>query len=153
MPVQQNDLLEAVVGERLRDVEDMVDEVLKVVVDRAGKIHDVTGVAITDGGQHEQLVGHQPPGAVRDPGRADNIDIEREMRAVLFDRAARHDADLAQFDGVVDLRPGEFFVAEFSGGAAHVFSNGLTVRVNIENGVQEKRKVTRAFLGAAILAR
>jgi hypothetical protein len=95
----------------------------------------VTGVAVTDGGQHEQFVGYQPSGAVSDPGWADNIDIKRKMRAVLFHGAARHDADFAELDGVIDFRPGEFFVAEFSGGAAHGFNNGLTGRVNIENGL------------------
>ena len=35
------------------------------------------------------------------------------MRAMLLDRAARQDADLAQLDRVVDLGPGEFLVAIF----------------------------------------
>ena len=125
VPVQQHDLLEAVVGERFRDVEHVIDEMLEVIIDRAGKIHDVPGVAVADRGQHQQFVRDQASGAVSDPGRADDIDIERQMRAVLFHRAARHDADLAHLDGVIDLRPGQLFVAKFSGGAAHGFSVGF----------------------------
>ena len=45
--------------------------------------------------------------------RADQIDVERQVRPVLLDGSARHDANLAQLDGVVDLRPGQFFVAIF----------------------------------------
>ena len=52
------------------------------------------------------------------PRRADQIDVERQMRAVLLDGAAGHDADLAQLDGVVDLGPGQFFVAVLGRGAA-----------------------------------
>ena len=88
-----------------------------VVVDGAGKIHHVARVPVTNRGQHENLVGYLPAGAARNLGRADDIHIERQMWAMLFDRTTRHDADFAQIDGVVDLRPGEFFVTELGGGA------------------------------------
>ena len=85
----------------------------KCVVDRAGKIHDVPGVAVGESGQHEHLVGDILAGTARDAARADEIDVERQMRPVLLDGAAGQDADLAQIDGVVDLGPGQFFVAVF----------------------------------------
>ena len=53
------------------------------------------------------------PGPLGDAAGTDQIDIQRQMRPMLLDRAARHDADLAQIDGVVDLGPGQFFVAIF----------------------------------------
>src|SRR5690349_20803741 len=102
----------------------MVDEVLEMIVDRAGKIHHVTRVTVANGGQHKQLVWHQPSGAVGDSRWANNIDVEWQMMPVLFDRATRHETHLAHVDRVIDLRPGEFFVAKFSGGAAHGFSEG-----------------------------
>ena len=45
------------------------------------------------------------------PRGADQIDVQRQVRAVLLDGPAGHDADFAQLDGVVDFRPGQFFVA------------------------------------------
>ena len=116
--VEQDDLLEAVVGQRFRDVEHVVHEMLEVVVDGAGEVHDVPGVAVGHDRQHEHLVGDFAAGAVGDPGRADEVHVERQVRPVLLDGAARHDADLAQLDGVVDLGPGQFLVAVFGRGAA-----------------------------------
>ena len=49
--------------------------------------------------------------------RADEIDVERQVVPVLLDRPARDDADLAEVDGIVDLRPRELFVAILGGGA------------------------------------
>jgi hypothetical protein len=109
--VEEDDLLEAVVGQRFGDVEHVMHEVLEVVVDRARKIHDVARVAVGDDRQHEQLVRDQLAGAGRDAARADEIDVQGQMRAVLLDGAARQQADLAHFDRVVDLGPGQFFVA------------------------------------------
>ena len=51
------------------------------------------------------------------PHGADEVDVERQVRPVLLDRAAGDDADLAQLDGVVDLGPGQFLVAVFSRGS------------------------------------
>ena len=103
-------------------------EVLEVVVDRAGEVHHVAGVAVGDDRQHEHLVGDLPAGPVGDAARADEIDVERQVRPVLLDGAAGHDADLAQLDGVVDLGPGQFLVAVLGGGAAHVFGSNRFVR-------------------------
>ena len=65
--VEQDDLLEPVVGERLRDVEHLVDEVLEMGVDRAREVHHVARVAIGDGRQDEQLVGRRAAGAEARP--------------------------------------------------------------------------------------
>jgi len=84
--VEQHDLLEAVVGQRLRDVEHMMHEVLEIVVDGAGEIHDVAGVAVGHDRQHQKLVGI----ASRRRGRCrpdDEVDVERQVRAVPARRA------------------------------------------------------------------
>src|SRR5438093_2737118 len=117
MSVEQQDFLEAVVSQRFRDVEDMVDEVIIVIVYGAGKIHHVARVAVANGGKHQHLVRNQSAGATRNLGRADDIDIERQMGTMLFDRATRQDADFAQIHGVIDLRPGKLFVTIFGSGA------------------------------------
>src|SRR5262245_48509123 len=118
MAIEEDDFFEAVIRERLGDVEHVMLEVREVVVDGAGKIHDVPGVAIRDDRQHEQLVDHRYAGPLRDAAGADEIDVERQMRPMLLDGAARDDADFAHVDGVIDFGPGEFFVAVFSRGAA-----------------------------------
>jgi hypothetical protein len=53
---------------------------------------------------------------------------------VLFDGAAGDDADLAQFDGIVDLRPRQFFVAVFGSGTS---SHGM-ILVAKRPGCMEK---------------
>src|SRR5262249_22095556 len=120
--VEQHDLLEAVVGERLGDVEDAADEVLEVAVDGAGEVHDVAAVAVPVRWQDEHLVGGLAAGAVGDPLRADAVHVERQVRPLAPRRARRHDAYLAQLHGVVDLRPGQLLVAVlFRGAAGHGF--------------------------------
>src|SRR5207253_4169711 len=108
---------EDVVSHRFRDIEDVVDEVFVVIVYSAREIHHVASVAVANGGKHQHLVGNQSAGAERNLGWADDIDIERQMGTMLFDRATRHDADVAEIHGVIDLRPGELFVTRFGGGS------------------------------------
>jgi len=86
----------------------VVDEVFVVIVYGAGKVHHVARVAVANGGKHEHLLRNQSAGAARYLGRADDIHIERQMGAVLFDRPTRNDADFAQIDGVIDLRQVSF---------------------------------------------
>ena len=117
--VQQDDLLEPVVGERLRDVEHVMHEVLEVVVDRPGKVHHVARVAVGDRREHEHLAGDLATGAERDLGRAEDVDVERQVRPVLLDGAARDDADLPELDRVLDLRPRQLRVAILLGRAGH----------------------------------
>ena len=95
-------------------------EVLEMVVDRAREVHHVARVAVGDGGKDEQLVGDLAAGAERDLGRTEDVDVERQVRSVLLDGAARDDADLAELDRVVDLRPGQLCVAIFLCRAGHV---------------------------------
>ncbi len=83
--VQEDDLLEPVVGEALGDVEHAVDEVLEVGVDGPGEVHDVPGVAVVIGGQDQHLVGNVPARALGDLGR----DRRRPRRAAGAARAAR----------------------------------------------------------------
>src|SRR5687768_10660624 len=94
-------------------------EVLEVVIDRAGEVHHVPRVAVGHDRQHEHLVGDFLAGAASDASGADQVDIQRQVRTVLLDGPAGDDAHLAQINRIVDLRPGELFVAVFGGGARH----------------------------------
>jgi len=50
---------------------------------------------------------------------------------VLFNGPTGYDADLSYIDGIVDLRPGEFFVAIFGFSAArHVWHSGANVAIS-----------------------
>jgi hypothetical protein len=102
-----------VISQAFRDVENSIYEVLKMRIDGSREVHHMPRVTITVSGKQKHLFGYDPAGASGDLGGADHIDVEWQMRAVLLDGATRENADLAQFDGVVDLGPGEFFVAIF----------------------------------------
>ena len=111
MAVQQDDLLEAVVGEALGDVEHAVHEVLEMGVDRARKVHHVAGVAIAMGRQHQHLLGDDPARA-RGRSRSGQITSTSSGKCGPCCSTAPHgsDADFAQIDRVVDLGPGQFLV-------------------------------------------
>src|SRR5262249_55559441 len=95
----------------------------EVVVDGAGEVHHVAGVAVAHGRQDQQFIWDVPAGAAGDLGGADDVHVERQGRGGVLDRPAPGGADLAAVDGVVDVGPGEFFVAVFLGGAAgHAYS-------------------------------
>ena len=74
--VQQDDPLEPVVGQRLRDVEHLPDEGLVVRVDRARKIHDVPGISVGEHRQDEHLLRKLPSGSVRNADGTHEIDIK-----------------------------------------------------------------------------
>src|SRR5262249_45048559 len=84
-----------------------------------GEVHDVPGVAVGDDGKHEHLVRDRLAGPDRDPDWTDEVHVERQVVPVLLDRPARDDAHLALLDRVVDLGPGQFFVAILRPRACH----------------------------------
>src|SRR6185369_1942784 len=91
----------------------VMDEMFKVMIDGSGKIHHMTGITVADGREHEDFVGNLSSGAARDFGWTNDVYVQRQVRSVLFHRATRHDADFAQFDSIINLRPGQFFVTMF----------------------------------------
>src|SRR5258706_9739915 len=90
-----------------------MDEMFKVIIDSPGQVHHMTGITVADGREHEDLVRNLPSGAARDFHWADDVHVQGQVRAVVFHRATWHDADLAHFDRVINLRPGQFFVTIF----------------------------------------
>jgi hypothetical protein len=145
--IQQDDFLEPVVRERLRDVEHVVHEVLEVLVDGAGEVHDVSGVAVGHDRKHEQLIGDELAGPGGDADGADEVDVERQVVAVLLDGPTGDDANFAEVDGVVDLGPGEFFVAIFGGGAGHRISLGPKAQGRTALGFLQRAQVLRDRFG------
>ena len=115
--VEQDDFLEAVVGEGFRYVEDVMDEMFEVVVDGARKIDHVARVAEIDRGKDETVRRGPRRRSQSHLGRAQDVDVEGQVGTVLLHGAAGNDTDLAGVDGVTDLGPREFFVAVFLGGS------------------------------------
>ena len=74
----------------------------------------MSGVPVGESWQHEYLVGHRLTAASGHSTRTNQIDIQRQVVAVLFDRTARQNADLVVRDRVVDLWPGQLFVPVFT---------------------------------------
>ena len=109
--VEEYDLLEAVVGQARADVDDALDEVLPVDVGGAGEVHHVGGVAVHERMHHQHLVGNLPRGRLGDAARADHVDVQRQMGAVLLGRPDRTDHHPLLLHRVVDLRPGQLLVA------------------------------------------
>ena len=79
----------------------------------------MAGVAISDVRQNFYLVRNFPAGAVGNSSRADEIDVQRQVRTVLLNRAAGDDADLLLIDSVLNFRPGQFFLSMLLGDAVH----------------------------------
>ena len=109
--VEEHDLLEAVVGQAGADVDHALDEVLPVDVGGAGKVHHVGGVAVHERRHDQHLIGYPPRGRRGDAARADHVDVERQMRAVLLGRPDRADHHPLLLHRFIDFRPGEFLVA------------------------------------------
>ena len=111
--IEQDDFFKAVIGQRARDIEHMLHKVLKVIVDRARKVHHVAGVTVGHDRQHQYLFGCPFPCSGCDSAGTDQVDIQRQMRTVLLNGSTGQDADFTEVDGVIDLRPGEFLVSVF----------------------------------------
>ena len=74
----------------------------------------MSGVAIGDRGQDQQLVGVGLADATSDTAGTDQVDVQWQVVTVLFDRSTGNHADLVGPDRLVDLRPGQFFVSVFT---------------------------------------
>ena len=108
MPVDDDHLLEAVVGEALQNVEDVLDKVFEVNVHGPGEVHHVVDVAEADRGKHEAVFGRKTSAFGGDGVGAKMVDLEGEMMAVLLDGPGRENGDLAHFHGFVYFGPREF---------------------------------------------
>ena len=127
MAVDDDHLLEAVVSQALADVEHVLDKMLEVNVQRAGKVHDMMHIAVTDRRQHEPDLGPTARRFGRHGRRAQVVDLERQVVAVLLDRAGRQDRDLPQRDGFVHLGPGQLVEAIDLADGRH--GRGLRIRI------------------------
>ena len=115
---------EPVVGQTLADIEHVLDEVLEVNVDRAREVHHVVDVAIAHRRKNETDLRPQPRRSRRHRVGAKMIDLQRQMMAMLLDRAGRDDRDLAQLGGLVDFGPGQFVEAVFITNRRHMLNAG-----------------------------
>src|SRR5207248_704543 len=80
--VDDQDLLEAVVGDALGNVQAEGDERFRFDVDRAGKVDVVQVEPVGDGGQHEHPVGGPAADLQADRLAQEQIDVQRQVPAV-----------------------------------------------------------------------
>src|SRR4051794_9609757 len=110
VPVDREEVLEAVVGERVADLAEDLQEGRRREAHRAGKLHVVPGERHVERRRDEDaeaLVGRQVGGAHRQRAGDEAVGVEGHVRPVLLGRA---DRDQDRVDPVVepvgDLRPG-----------------------------------------------
>ena len=75
--IEQDDLFETVICEAARDIQDVIHEMLIVIVDRARKVHHVTGIAVGHDRQDEHLLGDLLSRSLGDSCGANQIDVQR----------------------------------------------------------------------------
>src|SRR5260370_14251042 len=125
MAVDDEDLLETVVGDALGDVNAEGDEGFRFDMDGAGKVDVVQIQSVGDRGQHEDPVCGPAADLQTDRFAQEQIDIEREMLAVLFVRTGGQDDKLLGRNRVVHLGPGETVVAVLGLGVRRHFSSSV----------------------------
>jgi len=122
VPVCQQDLAEAMMGETQRDVEDEGFEVLRADGDGAGEAHVVVFEAIRNRRQKQYFVRDAPGGLIAYRADEKIVDIERQVAPVVFYRADGENTDGLAGDDVTHLRPGVVVVSVIQFGSKHSFS-------------------------------
>ena len=75
--VDDDHLLEAVIGQTLGNAEDVLDKVLVVDVERAGEVHHVARVSVAHGWQDQHFFWSLLTCSQCDLGRANKVHIQR----------------------------------------------------------------------------
>ena len=83
MSIEQKDFYKSVIGKALCDVEHLLDEMLVVHIDGAGKIHHMPSIAIRNTGKHKRLLWSPFTCPQRNAGGEQLVNIQRQMRPVL----------------------------------------------------------------------
>ena len=84
MPVDEQDLLETVVGDAFGDVQAEGDEHFGFDVDRTGKVYVVQVEPVGDRRQDEYAVGDPPPQFMADRFDEERVRVQRKMLAMLL---------------------------------------------------------------------
>ena len=114
MAVKQQNFFKAVIGKALGDVQHLLNEMLVMHIDRAGKIHHVAGVAVRHTRQNQRLLRSLPARLQCHAVGKQHIYVQRQVRSVLLHRAAGHNANLPRRNGVINFRPRQFLVTMLS---------------------------------------
>ena len=87
---------------RTRHIDHLPNKSFIVGIDRSGEIHDMACVSVSNRRQHQNPFRHRTANTVSNAAWANQIDIQRKMFAVLFDRSAGNDANLLGLDRFVN---------------------------------------------------
>src|SRR5215469_3041347 len=110
MTVNNGDPLESVICKALADVETNPDEMVVPDVHGSGIIERMNVVAVGNLRCHQHDFRSAPAGLHAHTVADKVVDVERQMRAVLFGRTNGQQDHLAQRNRLVDLRPGQIAV-------------------------------------------
>src|SRR5262249_48656792 len=84
VPVDQQNLREAVVGDALGDVQAKSDESFRLDVDRARKVDVVQVQPISNGRQHQDPIRGPPPNLQADRLAKENVNVQWQVPAMLL---------------------------------------------------------------------
>ena len=107
MTVEDDHLLEPVIGQALGDVHALVKEMPPADRDTSREVHPVGDVPVGHRRHHQELPLTLGGRLLGDPVRYDPVSLQGEVRAVLLDAADREDGYLAFAHRIVDIRPGQ----------------------------------------------
>ena len=112
--VYQQNLFKAVIGNALGNVEAKGDEDFRFDMDRAGKVDMVEIQSIGDSGQDQYRLRRAAPRLQAHRFAQKDVNVQREVAAVLLCRRDREQYHFLCRDGIVHLRPGQTVVTVFS---------------------------------------
>ena len=110
MPVHNEHLPEAVVGETSCNVEHVLDERRPADRERSREINVMGTVADADAGKEHELVRRTLGRALADRRHDHDVGVDREMRPMIFDRRHRDQGAFPGAHRVVHLFPREMLV-------------------------------------------
>ena len=111
MAIDDEDFLKTVVSDTLGDVQAEGDKDVRFNVDGAGEVDMVPVQPIGDWRKHEHLVSGAASDFQADRFAQEQIDVQRQVFAMLFGRCRGQDDQLLGGDRFVHLGPGQTVVA------------------------------------------
>src|SRR5690606_1278690 len=107
--VDEDDALVALLDKAAGDVGHIVDEVLDLHRDRAGKPHVVRVETVGDDRHAHHEIGATLRGFIAEPGDDPVVEVNGQVRTVLLDGPDRDEHDAVGQRGTAGLRPGHGF--------------------------------------------
>jgi hypothetical protein len=113
MTVEEEDLLESMVGYALGHIEAKRDENLGFDMDRTGEVDVVEIKSVRNGRKDQDPTRCAPAHLMTNSFREKTIDIEGQVATVLFGRPSGQNHYRLPTDGLIKFRPGQAAVQVF----------------------------------------